>query len=185
MLCCAARWAVCWAPRGTADVVRGSSTVQLKGTAESVSAAKEAITQLVAEHSQVAEMIIAAEHVGAVIGKGGESIRRLQAQSGAKVDVLGVRGEADEHVRTAHSWRDPPRATSAQRQISVPDTTCVAARLLVGTPGDQAAAGVSAGGGADSAHRDAAPRGHGRAARDGAGGAETDSRGGGGGGGGS
>ena len=68
------------------DVERGSTTARVSGSKEEVAAGVAAIRKLIADSSNVAKMPLAC-HVGAVIGKGGATIRQLSDETGAKIDV--------------------------------------------------------------------------------------------------
>lgn len=71
--------------------------VLLSGTVEQIEAAKELVNELVAEASTAApvrprenEQVVEVPHsmIGKVIGKGGDTIKRLQRETGAKIDVI-------------------------------------------------------------------------------------------------
>ena len=68
------------------DITRGSTTVKMAGSAEAVATAKARISALLASN-QGFSMTIENSKVGAVYGKGGETLRSIQDRSGTQVDV--------------------------------------------------------------------------------------------------
>lgn len=88
------------------DITRGSTTVKLAGSSEEVA---EAITQIRAllEANRGFEMTIENSKVGAVYGKGGETLRSIQDRTGTQIDVsrgpthanVSVMGTADASAR--------------------------------------------------------------------------------------
>ena len=68
------------------DITRGSTTLKMAGSAEAVATAKARISALLASN-QGFSMTIENSKVGAVYGKGGETLRSIQDRTGTQVDV--------------------------------------------------------------------------------------------------
>jgi len=68
------------------DITRGSTTVKLAGSSEAVAEATERIRALL-EANRGFEMTIENSKVGAVYGKGGETLRTIQDRTGTQIDV--------------------------------------------------------------------------------------------------
>jgi len=68
------------------DITRGSTTVKLAGSSEAVAEATESIRALL-EANRGFEMTIENSKVGAVYGKGGETLRTIQDRTGTQIDV--------------------------------------------------------------------------------------------------
>jgi len=68
------------------DITRGSTTVKLAGSSEAVAEATERIRAIL-EANRGFEMTIENSKVGAVYGKGGETLRTIQDRTGTQIDV--------------------------------------------------------------------------------------------------
>ena len=68
------------------DITRGSTTLKMAGSAEAVATAKARISALLASN-QGFSMTIENSKVGAVYGKGGETLRSIQDRTGTQIDV--------------------------------------------------------------------------------------------------
>mmetsp|Transcript_10702 Transcript_10702/g.22983 ORF Transcript_10702/g.22983 Transcript_10702/m.22983 type:complete len:731 (-) Transcript_10702:272-2464(-) len=68
------------------DITRGSTTLKLAGSSEAVAEATEQIRALL-EANRGFEMTIENSKVGAVYGKGGETLRSIQDRTGTQIDV--------------------------------------------------------------------------------------------------
>jgi len=88
------------------DITRGSTTLKLAGSSESVAEATAQIRALL-EANHGFEMTIENSKVGAVYGKGGETLRSIQDRTGTQIDVsrgpthatVSVMGTADASAR--------------------------------------------------------------------------------------
>ena len=69
------------------DIERGMTVVGIFGTEEAVAKAKKMIQTQLADSTYSETVECAAGSIGAVIGKGGETIRSIQEESGARVNV--------------------------------------------------------------------------------------------------
>lgn len=69
------------------DIERGMTVVGIFGTEEAVAKAKKMIQTQLADSTYSETVDCAAGSIGAVIGKGGETIRSIQEESGARVNV--------------------------------------------------------------------------------------------------
>lgn len=68
------------------DIARGTTTLKLAGSTEAVAEATERIRALL-EANRGFEMTIENSKVGAVYGKGGETLRSIQDRTGTQIDV--------------------------------------------------------------------------------------------------
>jgi polyribonucleotide nucleotidyltransferase len=73
------------------DIEKGSNVLQFSGTMEQVAAARKAVTDLLNQCGCVT-MDIKASTIGAVYGKQGANIRRIQERTGAFVEIADQRG---------------------------------------------------------------------------------------------
>ncbi|KAL7546161.1 hypothetical protein ACHAWF_009503 [Thalassiosira exigua] len=88
------------------DIDRGTTTLKLAGSSEAVAEATEKIRELL-DANQGFEMTIENSKVGAVYGKGGETLRSIQDRTGTQIDVsrgpthatVSVMGTADASAR--------------------------------------------------------------------------------------
>lgn len=88
------------------DITRGSTTLKLAGSSEAVAEATAAVRALL-EANRGFEMTIENSKVGAVYGKGGETLRSIQDRTGTQIDVsrgpthatVSVMGTADGSAR--------------------------------------------------------------------------------------
>ncbi|EJK71355.1 hypothetical protein THAOC_07218, partial [Thalassiosira oceanica] len=88
------------------DIARGTTTLKLAGSTEAVAEATERIRALL-EANRGFEMTIENSKVGAVYGKGGETLRSIQDRTGTQIDVsrgpthatVSVMGTADASQR--------------------------------------------------------------------------------------
>lgn len=88
------------------DIARGTTTLKLAGSTEAVAEATESIRALL-EANRGFEMTIENSKVGAVYGKGGETLRSIQERTGTQIDVsrgpthatVSVMGTADASQR--------------------------------------------------------------------------------------
>jgi len=88
------------------DITRGSTTLKLAGSSEAVAEATAQIRALL-EENRGFEMTIENSKVGAVYGKGGETLRSIQDRTGTQIDVtrgpthatVSVMGTADAVAR--------------------------------------------------------------------------------------
>jgi rRNA processing protein Krr1/Pno1 len=68
------------------DIARGGTTLKLAGSADAVASARAQILALL-EMNRGFEMTIEISKVGAVYGKGGETLRTIQDKTGTQIDV--------------------------------------------------------------------------------------------------
>jgi len=88
------------------DITRGSTTLKLAGSSEAVAEAAAQIREIL-EANRGFEMTIENSKVGAVYGKGGETLRSIQDRTGTQIDVsrgpthatVSVMGSADGSAR--------------------------------------------------------------------------------------
>eukprot|EP00578_Thalassiosira_sp_NH16_P005502 CAMPEP_0181133460 /NCGR_PEP_ID=MMETSP1071-20121207/31542_1 /TAXON_ID=35127 /ORGANISM="Thalassiosira sp., Strain NH16" /LENGTH=723 /DNA_ID=CAMNT_0023219865 /DNA_START=182 /DNA_END=2353 /DNA_ORIENTATION=+ len=88
------------------DITRGSTSLKLAGSTEAVAEATAQIRALLAANRGI-EMTIENSKVGAVYGKGGETLRSIQDKTGTQIDVtrgpthasVSVMGTADASAR--------------------------------------------------------------------------------------
>ncbi|KAL3797530.1 hypothetical protein HJC23_009894 [Cyclotella cryptica] len=69
------------------DIARGGTTLKLSGSVEAVATAMARVRALL-EANRGFEMIIENTKVGAVYGKGGETLRSIQDRTGVQIDVV-------------------------------------------------------------------------------------------------
>jgi far upstream element-binding protein len=69
------------------DIENGATVVGMFGTDAAVKACRNAIQKLITDNLYEEEVECAASQVGAIIGKGGETIRKIQTESGARVNI--------------------------------------------------------------------------------------------------
>jgi len=122
------------------DMGKDSSMVTITGDLNSVRAAKSMI-EIILKSSNVASMVLDDREISSVIGKGGENIRRLTAESGATVDIgsdkmCSISGtpeqvmKARELVKLYIEHRGPPPAATETLTIPIDH-----GRLLIGKKG--------------------------------------------------
>jgi len=88
------------------DITRGSTSLKLAGSSEAIAEATAAIRALL-EANRGFEMTIENSKVGAVYGKGGETLRSIQDRTGSQIDVsrgpthatVSVMGSAESSAR--------------------------------------------------------------------------------------
>ena len=97
------------------DIARGGTTLNLSGSVEAVTMAMARVRALL-EENRGFEMTIGNDKVGAVYGKGGETLRKIQDRSGVQIDV--VRGPTHATVRVMGTKEASEKARrSLQRAI--------------------------------------------------------------------
>jgi len=69
------------------EITRGTTTLKLSGSPEAVAEAANQVRELL-EANRGFDMTIEASKVGAVYGKGGETLRSIQDRSGVNIDVV-------------------------------------------------------------------------------------------------
>ena len=70
------------------DIESGASVVGMFGTDAAVKACRNAIQKMLTENLYEEEMHVPAGSIGTIIGRAGENIRKVQADSGARVSVV-------------------------------------------------------------------------------------------------
>uniref|UniRef100_A0A7S2RUY5 K Homology domain-containing protein n=1 Tax=Mucochytrium quahogii TaxID=96639 RepID=A0A7S2RUY5_9STRA len=123
------------------DLDKGSSVCNISGNAEAVQVAR-AMIQGILNDSNIDSIVLGEKELPAVIGKGGENVRRIQAESGAVVDIDGdsnvctITGSAEQVSKAAQlirlyvEHRGPP--PEAVETITVSQEH---GRLLIGKKG--------------------------------------------------
>ena len=97
------------------DIARGTTQLKLAGSAEAVATASARVRALL-DANRGLEMTIENSKVGAVYGKGGETLRSIQDRTGTQIDV--VRGPTHAQVKIMGTADTAARARSMlQRAI--------------------------------------------------------------------
>lgn len=70
------------------DIDKNNDTqLKISGSKEAVTAASEAVRQLLADNSFVVDVLVPDSKIGAVVGKGGSVIRSIQDSTGARLET--------------------------------------------------------------------------------------------------
>ena len=105
-------------------------SISLTGTPETIASAKELINRIIADASQVGgvdggmaapqhmeSVDIPKERVGMVIGRGGETIKRLQEESGARLQMIQDGDFALSELKPLRISGDPDQVAKAVRMV--------------------------------------------------------------------